>query len=184
MSELAKEIMKAVHAAIRAYLRSSSSVMLTDPNSGELTTLGSVVNEATTLKVNSLAAEGETGLTGEVEIGVSGGLLIISQAGQVITIGLTEAAIESVLSDYSQTHTEDYVNTDTIVVEHNLGSRPVVQVIGGAGPAYGVGDYGDGDYGGSIDQAMLTPTSVTHDTVNQVTVVLAAADTGEVICVG
>jgi hypothetical protein len=79
---------------------------------------------------------------------------------------------------------EDYVDTDTIVVTHSLGVRPIVQVIGGAGPAYGVGSYGAGDYGGSIEQTVLTPSSIVHNTVNQVTVTLLSADTGEVVCIG
>lgn len=77
-----------------------------------------------------------------------------------------------------------YINTDTIVVAHAFGRRPLVQAVGGAGPAYGMGNYGAGDYGGRVDRAVLTPSSIVHDTVNQVTVTLAAADTGEVICIG
>jgi hypothetical protein len=79
---------------------------------------------------------------------------------------------------------EDYVDTDTIVVTHNLGVRPIVQVIGGAGPVYGEGVYDAGEYGGSLESAVVAPAAITHDTVNQVTVVLSAADTGEVICIG
>lgn len=79
---------------------------------------------------------------------------------------------------------QDYADTDTIVIAHALGVRPIVQVIGGAGPAYGVGLFGAGDYGGSMDQAVVAPSSITHNTINQVTVVLSAADTGEVICIG
>ena len=77
-----------------------------------------------------------------------------------------------------------YVDIDTFVVAHNFGRRPLVQVIGGQGPAYNIGLYGAGEYGGSLDTTVLTPSSITHDTVNQLTVVLSAANTGEVICIG
>jgi hypothetical protein len=79
---------------------------------------------------------------------------------------------------------QNYVNTDTIVVAHALGVRPIVQVIGGAGPGYGEGVYDAGEYGGSLESAVVAPSSIVHDTVNQVTVTLASADTGEVVCIG
>jgi hypothetical protein len=78
---------------------------------------------------------------------------------------------------------QSYVDTDTIVVAHAFGRRPLVQVVGGA-TAFGAGVFGAGVFGGGIDRAALTPSSIIHDTVNQVTVVLSAANTGEVICIG
>jgi len=77
-----------------------------------------------------------------------------------------------------------FVNEDVIAIIHNFGRRPVIQVIGGAGPAYGVGDYGVGDYGGSLNNLVLTPISIIHNTANQATVTLSSADTGEVVALG
>lgn len=81
---------------------------------------------------------------------------------------------------------EAFDNTDTIVVTHNMGRWPVVQVVGQAVTAYGAGNYGAGTYGGidATANAVLTPSSIIHDSINQVTVTLSAAATGEVICIG
>lgn len=81
---------------------------------------------------------------------------------------------------------QTYDMNDSITVAHNLGVRPIVQVVGQVPTAYGAGNYGAGGYGGIDDagNAVLSPSSITHDTVNQVTVALSAAATGEVICVG
>jgi len=75
---------------------------------------------------------------------------------------------------------------DVIVVTHNMGRRPLVQVVGQPVVSYGAGNYGDGAYGGidSTANAVMTPSSIVHDSLNQVTVTLSAAATGEVICVG
>lgn len=75
---------------------------------------------------------------------------------------------------------------DTIVVQHNLGKRPIVQVVGQVAIPYGDGLYGVGPYGGidNTNNTVITPTSITHNTLNQVTITLAAAMNGEVICVG
>ena len=74
---------------------------------------------------------------------------------------------------------------DTIIVAHSFGRRPIVQVVGGASTLlYGLGLYGAGVYGGSSKRRVIEPDSVTHDSVNQVTVTLTAEDTGEVILIG
>ena len=78
----------------------------------------------------------------------------------------------------------DFAGTDVIVVNHNLGLRPMVQVIGNLAPLYGQGLYGAGMYGGNPTPLVITPASIAHNSINQVTVTLSSADTGEVICVG
>lgn len=87
---------------------------------------------------------------------------------------------------YAITERETFNNTDTIVVAHNMGRWPVVQVVGQAVTAYGAGLYGAGAYGGIDNTAnvVLTPSSIAHNSINQVTVTLSAAATGEVVCVG
>lgn len=74
---------------------------------------------------------------------------------------------------------------DTIIINHNFGRRPIVQVLGGAGPLlYGSGLYGDGTYGGSLLRRVIDPDSIVHDSVNQVTITLTSEDTGEVVLIG
>ena len=74
---------------------------------------------------------------------------------------------------------------DIITVLHNLGHRPIVQVLGGAGNLiYGTGVYGAGTYGGSSKRRVILPSSIVHDSLNQVTVTLATKDSGEVIIIG
>ncbi|MFX4263130.1 hypothetical protein ACOBQJ_13160 [Pelotomaculum propionicicum] len=78
-----------------------------------------------------------------------------------------------------------YANAATIVVAHNFGRRPAVQVLGGAGAElYGRGLYGMGDYSGSADRQVIEPLLINHDSINQVTVTLNEVDSGEVICIG
>ena len=80
---------------------------------------------------------------------------------------------------------QTFAYEETIIVAHSFGRRPIVQVVGGAGPLlYGSGLYGAGVYGGSSKRRVIEPGSVIHDSVNQVTVTLAAEDTGEVILIG
>jgi len=87
---------------------------------------------------------------------------------------------------FARVERETFENVGTIVVEHNLGKRPIVQVIGQVPVAYGAGLYGAGAYGGIDDAAntILSPSSIVHDNLNQITVTLSAAATGEVVCVG
>jgi len=100
----------------------------------------------------------------------------------------TEAEVNGLLAalTYPDIVREAFDNAATIVVEHNLGARPIVQVVGQVPTAYGAGNYGAGAYGGidSTANAVLAPSSIKHDSINQVTVTLSAAATGEVICVG
>lgn len=91
LEELAKQQKRMIDEAIKAYLRAPSGVAVTDPNSGELTTLGSVINEATTLKVSSLNS-----LTGALTLAVAGGLLSIGSAGSTITITLNAASLSPI----------------------------------------------------------------------------------------
>lgn len=93
---------------------------------------------------------------------------------------LTASDIASMPSIYRK----DFSDSASISVTHNLGARPVVQVVGKDVSAYGDGLYGAGIYGGDQDILLLTPSSVKHNSVNQVTVTLPAEKTGEVICIG
>lgn len=100
----------------------------------------------------------------------------------------TEAEVNGLFAalTYPDVVREEFDGVDTIVVEHNLGAYPIVQVVGQVPTAYGAGLYGAGAYGG-IDNAanvVLTPSSIAHNSINQVTVTLSAAVTGEVICIG
>ena len=80
---------------------------------------------------------------------------------------------------------QDFSNTDSIVVTHNLGRRPMVQVQGSVVSAYGGGNYGAGNYGGISAYTVLAPASIEHSLdSNTVTVTLASDYTGEVICIG
>lgn len=82
-------------------------------------------------------------------------------------------------------YVEEFINTGSgapILVLHNLGRRPIVQVIGG-GSGWGDGGWGDDPWGGEFLSEVLTPVSIIHDSVDQITVTLAADDTGEVICI-
>ncbi len=82
-------------------------------------------------------------------------------------------------------YVEEFINTGaaaSIIVVHNLGRRPIVQAIGG-GAGWGDGGWGDLPWGGFMWAEVLAPVSIIHDSVNQVTVTLAADDTGEVICI-
>lgn len=78
-------------------------------------------------------------------------------------------------------YVQEFINTANILVVHNLGRRPLVQVIGGA-EGWGDGGWADGPWGGEALSEVLTPVSIVHDTVNQLVVTLAADDSGEVIC--
>lgn len=70
----------------------------------------------------------------------------------------------------------------SIVVAHTLGRRPLVQVIGGAS-GWSEGAWSAGPWGGGAPNAVLTPASIVHNSENQLTVSLAADDSGEVICI-
>jgi hypothetical protein len=106
--------------------------------------------------------------------------------GRYYTEDEVDGLIASVQGAFAEVYRDTFSNEDTIVVEHNLGKRPVVQAIGQAVTAYGAGNYGAGAYGGidSTANTVLTPSSIAHNSINQVTVTLSAAATGEVICVG
>jgi len=109
-------------------------------------------------------------------------------AGQLDTRYYTEAEVDAIIAalTFADVVRQTFDNTDTIEVEHNLGIRPVVQAVGQAVTAYGAGSYGAGAYGGidATANAVLTPDSIIHDSINQITVTLSAAATGEVICIG
>lgn len=79
---------------------------------------------------------------------------------------------------------KEFTLTDVIVVNHNLGKRPIVQVVGNSSPAYGEGAFGAGAYGGDSEPTVVGVVSIIHNSVNQLTVTLTGNDTGEVICVG
>lgn len=108
--------------------------------------------------------------------------------GQLDTRYYTEAEVNGLLAalTYPNVVRDEFNGVDTIVVEHSLGAYPIVQVIGQVPTAYGAGNYGAGAYGG-IDNslhAVLAPSNINHDSINQVTVTLSAAAIGEVVCVG
>lgn len=99
----------------------------------------------------------------------------------------TEAEVDAIIAalTFADTYRQTFDNTDTIVVNHDLGRRPIVQVQGSAISAYGAGLYGADNYGGISPYTMLTPISIEHSLdSNKVTVTLASEHTGEVICVG
>ena len=86
---------------------------------------------------------------------------------------------------YVRVNRQQFSNKDVITITHNFGQRPVIQVVGGAGNLiYGTGVYGAGVYGGSSKRRVIDPSSIIHDSLNQVTVTLAAKDSGEVIVIG
>jgi len=186
MSELAKLIADMVDAKIRAHLRSPAGVYIGESAGGQAAnTLADVVEEATTLKVRSLAAEGDTGLTGDIEIGVSGGLLAISQAGQVITIELTEAAIQALFTGYGQIYSEEFLGETIWTVEHNLGTTPAVTVwqnIGHEGWGSAWGDLPWGGTEGDITEDTATPDIMVVDE-NTIEITWTGETSGKVVCV-
>ena len=99
----------------------------------------------------------------------------------------TEAEVNALIAalTFADVFRQDFSNTDSIVVTHNLGRRPMVQVQGSVVSAYGGGNYGAGNYGGISAYTVLAPASIEHSLdSNTVTVTLASDYTGEVICVG
>lgn len=106
--------------------------------------------------------------------------------GRYYTEGEIDGMLAAIQGAFAEVYRDTFDNIDTIVVAHNLGKRPVVQAIGQVVTAYGAGLYGADTYGGinSAADAVLTPSSIIHDSINQVTVTLAAAATGEVVCIG
>ena len=99
----------------------------------------------------------------------------------------TETEVDAIIAalTFADVVRQPYDNTDSIVVNHNLGRRPMVQVQGSAVSAYGDGLYGAGDYGGISAYTVLAPASIEHSLdSNTVTVTLASDYTGEVICIG
>lgn len=74
-------------------------------------------------------------------------------------------------------------NVTTVVVEHNLGCYPVVQLLEGVG-YYGQGNCGEGVFGGTTERSLLTPFSVVYNSENKVTVTLSNATSGEVLIIG
>lgn len=99
----------------------------------------------------------------------------------------TEAEVNALIAalTFADVFRQDFSNTDSIVVTHNLGRRPMVQVQGSVVSAYGGGNYGAGNYGGISAYTVLAPASIEHSLdSNTVTVTLASDYTGEVICIG
>lgn len=99
----------------------------------------------------------------------------------------TEAEVNALIAalTFADVFRQDFSNTDSIVVTHNLGRRPMVQVQGSVVSAYGGGNYGAGNYGGISAYTVLAPASIEHSLdSNTVTVTLASNYTGEVICIG
>ena len=96
----------------------------------------------------------------------------------------TETEIDTLINALPSRHTEEFDDTDTIVVNHNMGRRPITEVIGSAVSAFGAGTYGDSQYGGIGPLMVLTPDSVVHNSEDQLTITLSEAATGEVVCIG
>lgn len=99
----------------------------------------------------------------------------------------TEAEVNALIAalTFADVFRQDFSNTDRIVVTHNLGRRPMVQVQGSVVSAYGADLYGAGAYGGILPYTVLAPSSIEHSLdSNKVTITLASDYTGEVICVG
>lgn len=99
----------------------------------------------------------------------------------------TEAEVNGLFAalTFADVVRQDFDNTNNIVVNHNLGRRPMVQVQGSTVSTYGAGNYGAGTYGGILPYNVLAPTSIEHSLdSNTVTVTLASDYTGEVICIG
>lgn len=99
----------------------------------------------------------------------------------------TEAEVDAIIAalTFADVVRQLFSNVSNIVVNHNLGRRPMVQVQGSAISAYGAGNYGDGAYGGISPYTVLAPSSIEHSLdSNTVTVTLASDYTGEVICIG
>lgn len=107
--------------------------------------------------------------------------------GQLDTRYYTEAEVDAIIAalTFADVVRQDFDNTDTIEVEHNMGRRPMVQVQGSAVSDYGTGLYGAGAYGGILPYTVLAPSSIEHSLdSNKVAITLASDYTGEVICVG
>jgi len=64
-----------------------------------------------------------------------------------------------------------------------LYSEGVSESLYGMG-AYGVGSYSAGGSAPSIAMIVITPVSITHDSINKITVVLSEETTGEVLLIG
>jgi len=108
-------------------------------------------------------------------------------AGQLDTRYYTEAEVDAIIAAllFAKIVRQTFNNVANIVVNHNLGLRPMVQVQGSAVSDYGTGLYGAGTYGGILPYTVLAPASIEHSLdSNTVTVTLASDYTGEVICVG
>ena len=61
-------------------------------------------------------------------------------------------------------YTQDFTSQTSVVVAHNLGSNPIVQVYDGSG-------------------VVLVADTITHDSVNQTTVTFGVAQTGTILCI-
>ena len=99
----------------------------------------------------------------------------------------TEAEVDGIISalTFADVVRQLFSNVASIVVNHNLGRKPMVQVQGSVVSAYGGGNYGAGNYGGISAYTVLAPASIEHSLdSNTVTVTLASDYTGEVICIG
>lgn len=96
-----------------------------------------------------------------------------------------DAMIAAQIAGFAEVVRQDFENTDSIEVNHNLGRRPMVQVQGSAIGDYGAGLYGADTYGGISPYTVLSPTEIEHSLdSNTITIALDDDYTGEVICVG
>ncbi len=68
-------------------------------------------------------------------------------------------------------YVKSFTTSTTIVVTHNLGARPLFQV-----------NFDNGD--GTFESEKHILYNVVHDSINQFTITLGVAATGEVICIG
>lgn len=127
----------------------------------DATGAGSVSNPASDLATHKASGDHDSRYYTETEL----------NAGQLDTL-------------YPRFYRQEFNAVTEVVVAHNIGDYPIIQVVGSVATNYGAGNYGDGDYGGISTYQALTPDSIVHDNVNQATVTLDAVSDGEVICIG
>lgn len=172
---------QAINEAIRKERMSpGAGIILSEDASTHEPSVNIPVQDLASLKTR-LQAETD-GASGADYIGITP----IVEIGAADTVQEALEGIISLLLNYAEVYRETFDRVDGIVVTHNLRSRPIVQIIGQVPVAYGAGNYGDGAYGGIDDagNAVLVPSSIVHDSINQVTVTLSAAAIGEVVCIG
>jgi hypothetical protein len=71
-----------------------------------------------------------------------------------------------------------------VVVQHNLGNYPIIQVVGSLATPFGSGYYGAGYYGGKNPFSVIEPLNLVHNSTDQVTIEFTGETVGEVVCVG